>query len=82
MMINAQINIRILSAEGPPLIIAVKDLHNFEMQAEEPSLCAQDVQMPSSFYSNITTLAHTHTHTQPFLHLCTSFTGRIHRNIC
>lgn len=65
MMINAQINIQIISAKGPPLIIALKDVHNFEMQAEEPSLCAQDVQMPSSFYSNITTLARIHTHT-PF----------------
>lgn len=54
MMINAQINIHSISAKGPPLLIAVKDVHNFEIQAEEPSLCAQDVQMPSSFYSNIT----------------------------
>lgn len=60
MMINAQISIQIISAQGPPLIIALKDVHNFQMQAEEPSLCAEDVQMPSSFYSNIT---HTHTHT-------------------
>lgn len=44
MMINAQISIQIIAAEGPPLIIALKDVHNFEMQAEEPfSVCAEDV---------------------------------------
>lgn len=36
MMIGAQISIQIISAEGPPLIIALKDVRNFEMQAEEP----------------------------------------------
>lgn len=36
MMIGAQISIQITSAEGPPLIIALKDVRNFEMQAEEP----------------------------------------------
>lgn len=49
MMINAQISIQILSAKGPPLIITLKDVHNFEIQAEEPFFsCADDVQMPSS----------------------------------
>lgn len=41
MMINAQISIQIISAEGPPLVIALKDVHNFEMQAEEPFLFVQ-----------------------------------------
>lgn len=36
MMINAEISIQIISAKGPPLIIALKHVHNFEMQAEEP----------------------------------------------
>lgn len=62
MMINAQISIQIISAEGPPLVIALKDVHNFEMQAEEPFfICAEDVQRPSS----PTPTLHTHTHT-PF----------------
>lgn len=78
MMINAQISIQIISAKGPPLVIALKDVHNFEMQAQEPFLCAEDVQMPSSSsYSNTT---HTHTHTLSSTSVL--FTGRIHRNIC
>lgn len=36
MMINAQISIQIISATGPPFLIALKDVRNFEMQAEEP----------------------------------------------
>lgn len=36
MMIGAQISIRITPAEGPPLVIALKDVRNIEMQAEEP----------------------------------------------
>lgn len=68
MMINAQISIQIIWAQGPPLIIALKDVRNFEMQAEEPSLCAEDVQMPSSPSSPGSTVTHPH----PFLHLCTS----------
>lgn len=62
MMINAQISIQIISAEGPPLVIALKDVHNFEMQAEEPFLFVQrmckDPPPP-------TPTLHTHTHT-PF----------------
>lgn len=77
MMINAQISIQIISAEGPPLVIALKDVHNFEMQAEEPFLFVQ--RMCKDPPPPTPTL---HTHTHPFLHLCTFFTGRIHRNIC
>lgn len=71
MMINVQISIQIISAKGPPLIIALKDVHNFEMQAEEPSFCTEDVKMPSSPYTHITRHTHTRTLTHPFLHLCT-----------
>lgn len=39
MMISAQISIQIISARGPPLIIALKDVHKLEKQAEEPSFC-------------------------------------------
>lgn len=51
MMIGAQISIQIISAEGPPLIIALKDVRNFEMQAEEPV-----------FYLLEMTCAHPHHH--------------------
>lgn len=47
MMSGAQISIQMVSAEGPPLIIALKDVRNFEMQAEEPALFgADDVPSP------------------------------------
>lgn len=47
MMISAQISIQIISARGPPLIIALKDVHKLEKQAEEPSfsvcVCLQEM---------------------------------------
>lgn len=52
MMIGAQISIQMVSAEGPPLIIALKDVRNFEMQAEEPVLFGtDDVRPPSPLHS-------------------------------
>lgn len=54
MMIGAQISIQIIPAEGPPLIIALKDVRNFETQQRNlrrcppPSTSALSVQAEST----------------------------------
>lgn len=66
MMISAQISIQIIPAKGPPLVIALKDVHNFASRGT--FLCVQKMckcpPPPST---------PTHHHTHPFLHLCTFY---------
>lgn len=52
MMIGAQISIQIISAEGPPLIIALKDVRNFETQQRNLFCCPPPPPLHSLYRQN------------------------------